>query len=53
VEAELVSDLVLIAHIRRLSVCFRETGAPPPPDNSEQVIDLLMDGLAGPNWRHQ
>ena len=53
VEAELVSDLVLIAHIRRLSVCFRETGALPPPDDSEQVIDLLMDGLAGPNWRHQ
>ncbi len=53
VEAELVSDLVLIAHIRRLSVCFRETGALPPPDNSEQVIDLLMDGLAGPNWRHK
>jgi AcrR family transcriptional regulator len=51
VEAELVSDLMFVAHFRRLSVCFRENGTLPPPDDSEQVIDLLVDGLAGPNWR--
>ena len=52
VEAELVSDLMFVAHIRRLAVCFRENGNFPPPDDSEQVIDVLMDGLAGSNWRN-
>jgi AcrR family transcriptional regulator len=51
VEPELVSDLMFIAHIRRLVACFREGGIVPPADDSEQVIDLLMDGLAGPNWQ--
>ena len=50
VEAELVSDLMFVAHFRRLSACFRENGILPSPDDSEQVIDLLVDGLAGPNW---
>jgi hypothetical protein len=50
VEAELVSDLMFVAHFRRLSACFRENGTLPSPDDSEQVIDLLVDGLAGPNW---
>lgn len=52
VEAELVSDLMFVAHIRRLAVCFRENGNFPPPDDSGQVIDVLMDGLAGSNWRN-
>jgi AcrR family transcriptional regulator len=52
VEAELVSDLMFVAHIRRLSMCHRENGNFPPPDDSEQVIRFLMDGLAGPNWRN-
>ena len=50
VEAELVSDLMFVAHFRRLSACLHEKGTLPLPDDSGQVIDLLMDGLAGPNW---
>jgi AcrR family transcriptional regulator len=50
VEPELVSDLMFVAHFRRLSACLRENGTLPPPDDSEQVIDLLVEGLAGPNW---
>jgi AcrR family transcriptional regulator len=50
VEAEMVSDLMFVAHFWRLSACMRENGTLPPPDDSGQVIDLLLDGLAGPNW---
>jgi AcrR family transcriptional regulator len=50
VEAEVVSDLVLVTHIRRLAVCMHKEGVPPPADNSDLVIDLLMEGLAGPHW---
>jgi len=50
VEAELVSDLIFIAHIRRMAIFLHQGEGPPPVDDSEQVIDLLMDGLAGPNW---
>lgn len=51
VEAELVSDLMFIAHIRRMAIFFHKGEGPLPADDSEQVIDLLMNGLAGPNWR--
>jgi AcrR family transcriptional regulator len=51
VEPELVSDLMFVAHFRRLSACLRDNGALPPSGESEQVIDLLVDGLAGPKWR--
>jgi AcrR family transcriptional regulator len=50
VEAEVVSDLVLVTHIRRLAICIHKLGVPPPAEDSDQVIDLLMDGLAGPGW---
>jgi hypothetical protein len=50
VEPELVSDLLFVTYIRRFAVCIREGGSAPPVDDTEQVIDLLMNGLAGPNW---
>jgi len=49
VEADLAGDLILMAHIRRLAA-FIHHGEEPPPDDSEQVMDLLMGGLAGPSW---
>jgi AcrR family transcriptional regulator len=51
VEPELVSDLMFVAHIRSLAACFHANEAPPPVGDSERVVDLVMDGLAGPNWR--
>jgi AcrR family transcriptional regulator len=50
VEPELVSDLLFVAYIRRFAVCIRDEGSAPPVEDTEQVIDLLMNGLAGPNW---
>ncbi|HFD40660.1 MAG TPA: TetR/AcrR family transcriptional regulator [Anaerolineae bacterium] len=49
VEAELVGDLILMAHIRRLAVSFHR-GEEPPPDDGGQVMEVLMEGLAGPSW---
>lgn len=51
VEAELVSDLIFVAYIRRLAAFIHKGEGPPPVDDSEQVMDILMNGLAGPNWR--
>jgi len=49
VEAELAGDLILMAHVRRLAISIHG-GEEPPPDDDEQVLDLLMTGLAGPTW---
>jgi AcrR family transcriptional regulator len=51
VEPEVVSDLLFAAHFRRLRLSFHKREALPLVDDSEQVIDLLMNGLAGPKWR--
>jgi len=51
VEAELVSDLLLVSYLRRLAICAKEQGQVLPADDPERVIDLLMAGLAGPTWR--
>jgi AcrR family transcriptional regulator len=51
VEPEMVSDLLFAAHFRRLRVAFHRGEALPPAEDSEHVVDLLMNGLAGPNWR--
>lgn len=51
VEPGLVSDLLLVAYLRQFALCAREGGQAPAVDDSERAIDLLMDGLAGPNWR--
>ena len=50
VEAEVVRDLILVTHMRRLGACIHRNGAPPPASNSDQVIDMLLEGLAGPGW---
>jgi AcrR family transcriptional regulator len=51
VDVELVSDLLHMAYFRRMVACHRDDGYPSLPYDFEHVIDLLMDGLAGPNWR--
>ena len=51
VEPEMVSDLLFVAHFRRLTALFHNEETRPVADDSEQVVDLLMNGLAGPNWR--
>jgi hypothetical protein len=50
VEAEIVRDLILVTHMRHLGNCIHRTGAPPPVGNSDQIIDMLLEGLAGPGW---
>ncbi len=50
VEAELVSDLLHVSYYRRMVAC-RAGDGPPPPAHFEYIIDLLLDGLAGPEWR--
>ncbi len=51
VEADLVSDLLHMSYFRRMVACRSDGGQPPSADQFEQIIDLLMDGLAGPSWR--
>jgi AcrR family transcriptional regulator len=51
VDAEVVSDLLRMFYFRRMVACRSDDGHPLPADHFEQVIDLLMDGLAGPEWR--
>jgi AcrR family transcriptional regulator len=51
VEPEMVSHLLFAAHFRHLKISFHKGETFPPEDDSEHVIDLLMNGLAGPNWR--
>jgi AcrR family transcriptional regulator len=51
VEAELVSDLLHLSYFRRMVASRGDGGQPPSADSFEQIIDLWMGGLAGPNWR--
>lgn len=51
VEAELISDLLHMSYFRRMVVCRGDDCDRPSVDDFERVIDLLMDGLSGPNWR--
>jgi AcrR family transcriptional regulator len=51
VEAELISDLLHVSYFRRMVACLHEDCPPPPADHFERIIDLLMEGLAGSNWR--
>jgi AcrR family transcriptional regulator len=53
VDPEMVSDLLFAAHFRHLRISFHKGEALPPAEDSEQVIDLLMNGLAGPKWREK
>ncbi len=51
VDAELVSDLLHMSYFRRMVACHPGDGDPPTIDRFEQIIDLLLEGLAGPKWR--
>jgi len=50
VEAEVMSDLVLVTHIRHLAVCIHRGDDPPSAGDSDRVVEILMQGLAGPSW---
>ncbi|MBN1658332.1 MAG: TetR/AcrR family transcriptional regulator [Anaerolineae bacterium] len=52
-EAEVVTDLIFVTQIRHLAMCAHKQGSPPPAGDSGQVIELLMDGLAGPGWQRR
>jgi len=51
VEPEWVTHLISMAYLSRFGARLHEQGAAPPADESERIVDLLMDGLAGPRWR--
>ncbi len=51
VEPEWVSHLILMAYLSRFGASLHDQGAAPPADDSERIVDLFMDGLAGPTWR--
>jgi len=50
VDAGLVADLLRMAYFRRIVTCCDNGGEPPPVERFEQIVDLLMDGLAGQEW---
>lgn len=50
-EAEVVTDLILVTHIRQTAMCAHKEGSRPLAGGPDQVIEVLMDGLAGPGWR--
>ena len=51
VDAGLVADLLGMAYFRRIVACCDDGGEPPPVAQFEEIVDLLMEGLAGPAWR--
>jgi hypothetical protein len=53
VDTELVSDLLHMSYFRRMVACPQDGGDPPARDDFEQIIDLWLEGLAGPNWRRE
>lgn len=53
VDVKLVSDLLHVVLFRRILACCRDEGQPSPPEYYDGIVDLLMNGLAGPNWRPQ
>jgi AcrR family transcriptional regulator len=50
VDAELVADLLRMAYFRRVAACCDEDDGAPPVAGFEASVDLLMEGLAGPEW---
>lgn len=50
VETELIGDLLHIALFRRLMACHHNEDGP-SAEQIDRVVDLLLDGLGGPNWR--
>jgi AcrR family transcriptional regulator len=52
VNPELVGDLLRLSYFRHM-VAWNSGGDWQPAEYFDYMIDLLMDGLAGPNWRHE
>ncbi len=50
VDTGLVSDLLPLFFFHQMRICGRGEQVPPSPERLEQLVDLLLDGLAGPNW---
>jgi hypothetical protein len=50
VDAELVGDLLRMVFFRRM-IAYHTGGHPSQEHDFGDTLDLLMDGLAGPNWR--
>ena len=53
VDAELVSDLLRLFYFHHMVAHPSDDGGSPPPDQLDAVIDLWMEGLAGPDWRRE
>jgi AcrR family transcriptional regulator len=51
VKAELVSDLLRLLYFRQMATWSDHDGGEQSVEYFEAIIDLLMDGLAGPHWR--
>jgi AcrR family transcriptional regulator len=51
VDAELVSGLLRIFYFHHMVAHPCDDGGSPPRDQLDAVIDLWMEGLAGPDWR--
>jgi AcrR family transcriptional regulator len=51
VDAEFVGDFLRMAYFRRIVACCDDGQEPLPPGHFEEIVDLLMDGLAGPQWK--
>ena len=49
-DPELVSSLLHVSYIGQILVCKEADKGLPPVAYFEQIIDLWMDGLAGPEW---
>ena len=49
--AELVSDLLRLSFFRQLRAFPALDDDPSLAQDAEQVVDLLLQGLAGPRWR--
>jgi AcrR family transcriptional regulator len=51
VDAQLVADLLRMVYFRRIVVSCDEEGIPPSWSQFDTMVDLLMAGLAGSQWR--
>jgi len=51
VDVEVVSDLLNLLFFQRMWAWAQDNDDPPPTQDLIKTIDLLLDGLGGPNWR--
>jgi len=52
-DAALIGDLLRMAYFRGVRTSLDAGGSLPPVEGFEHAVDILMDGLAGPNWRRE